>query len=120
MYQEQDARLGLAEYLTALQAELHSASAQAEQHDLPFGVDSVTLEIDISFTLARSAEARSPGEPEFWVTDVTAQANDRNAPAPHWGMQRLTVRLSPRALVADAVQPNDLPPSSLPRTRLAD
>lgn len=120
MYQEHEAGLGLAEYLTALSAELHSASAQAELHDLPFGVDGVTLEIDISFTLARNAESRSTRELEFWVTAATAQANNRSAPAPHRGMQRLTIRLSPRSLVADVASPNDVPPTSLPRTRLTD
>lgn len=120
MSQEHDARLSLAEYLTALSAELHNASAQAELHDLPFGVDAVTLEIDISFTLARYAESQSTTEPEFWVTAATEQANNRSAPAPQRGMQRLTVRLSPRSLVDDAALPNDVPPSALPRTCLTD
>lgn len=120
MYHKDDARLGLAQYLTALSAELPSATAKAETHDLPFGLDSVTLEIDTSFTLAGSAEARSTGELEFWVTDATTQATNQSAATPLRDMQRLSVRLSPRSVDVDVARPHDVSLSLLPRKRFPD
>ena len=46
--------LGLAEFLAAGQAEL---GAGAEDHDLRFSVDRITLEVDVSSTLSISPDS---------------------------------------------------------------
>ncbi len=77
--------LGLADFLAALQAEL---GAGAEDHDLRFSVDRVTLEVDVSSTLSispdsprrlsvhlnRTAEARAVDEPDAVATLPASQA----------------------------------------------
>jgi hypothetical protein len=96
-----DARIGLADYLTELQAELNRARAQAEADERELGVDWVTLELDVSFTLVEAAGARARTRPEFWVSGGPRDANDGEGSAPR-ALQRVTVRMSPRSEVAGA------------------
>ena len=118
---ESDARLGLAEYLTRLQAELSKARVQAESDNLKFSADGVTLEVDISYTLTQSAELPATVKPEFWVLGSAAQeAKDGDGTA-HRDMQHLIVRLTPRPEAADAEESEVVSViSSLPRAPLPD
>ena len=121
MFQGSDARLGLAEYLTGLQAELSKARAQAERDDLKFSVDGVTLEVDFSYTLIASAESPTRVKPEFWVLGSAAQEAKDDAGTAHRDMQHLIVRLTPRSEAADADGPEEV--AAIPllsRARLPD
>lgn len=118
MFQEDEARLGLAEYLAGLQAELSKARVQAERHGLQFSADGFTLEVDISYTLARSADSQPTAKPEFWVLGADAQEAKDGALFPRRAMQHLIVRLSPRSQAMDADTSQDVPPSTLPPARL--
>jgi hypothetical protein len=114
MAQEDEVRLGLAEYLTGLQAELGRARAQAASHELEFSADGVTLELSISYTLTRSAESPSGLQPQFWVlgTESTEDALFERG-----NVQQLTVRLTPQPALESAEESREVSPSALPHAR---
>ncbi|MFC4174162.1 trypco2 family protein [Microvirga sp. GCM10011540] len=81
MSRSSDTGLGLAEYLTALQAELSTAGAQAKRNDSKFSIDGVTLQVDISYTLVASADSPTSTKPQFWVLGpATQDTKDGNSP----------------------------------------
>lgn len=121
MPRESDARLRLAEYLTELQAELSKARAQSELDDSRFSVDAVTLEVDISYTLTRSAKSPATMQPEFWVLGSGARKVEDAAGSTHRDAQHLIVRLSPKLEAADADESEEVATIPLlPPTRLSN
>jgi hypothetical protein len=116
MSRESDAQLGLAEYLTQLQAELSRALAQREADDIKFSVDGVTVELDIIYTLTQSAGSPTSVKPEFWLLGPGAQAGAGSA---HRNQQHLIVQLTRKPETAD--EPEDVAAASLwPPTRSAE
>ncbi len=116
------ARIGLAEYLTGLQAELSKACTQAVLEDLKFSVDGGTLELDISFTLTESAESPTTTKPEYWVIGSTVQEAKDDAGTTHRDMQHLIVRLASRPEAIDTEGLEEVPAimPKLLRTRLPE
>ena len=79
MSRKSDARFGLAEYLTQLQAELSRVCARAEVDDLKFRVDGVTVEVDVLCTPIESADSPTAATREFWLLGSAAQAGAGSA-----------------------------------------
>lgn len=88
-------RLGLADYLTELQAELNKARLQYDAEDLGFSVDGFTLELDVMFTMERSAHLPAKAKPQFWVQGLAAQNETETTKSATPSVQRLIVRMSP-------------------------
>lgn len=113
MSRASDTRLGLAEFLTELQAELSKARSQAKMDDLKVSVDRVTLEVDILYTLTQSAESPTSMKPEFWVLGSAAQNAKDDAGSPHQNMQHLIVQLTPTPEADPEDHPDHLTATSL-------
>lgn len=99
-------RLGLADYLTALQAELNKARLRYDAEDPGFSVDGFTLELDIMFTLGKT---RSPakGAAQFWVQAVAEQDKAETTRSATPSVQRLIVRMSPGSRDRSSNEPPD-------------
>jgi hypothetical protein len=115
---ESGARVGLAEYLTALQAELSKSGVQADKDKSRFSVDEVTLDVDIFHTLTSSADSPSTAKPKFWVLGSASPDTEDSIDSPvYQTTQRLSLRLHPRPEAVDANETKEalafsvLPPS---------
>lgn len=104
MAEEVDARLRLAEYLTALVAELTKVRS-TEKDNLTYDLNGVTLEVDIVYTLTQPASGRTKGKPEFWVLRSGPGSDQGGLPSAQWNTQRVILRLTPR--------PDDVPAGDL-------
>ena len=102
MSEKSDTRLGLSEFLVELVAELSKARSQMEKDNLNYGVDDVTLELDIAYTLTQSADTSTKVKPEFWVLRRGSRDAEDGLPSAQWNMQRLILRLTPRLEVVHA------------------
>lgn len=91
-----DGRIGLEEYLTGLQAALSKSREQAELDKLMFGVDGVTVEVDVSYTIGQRAGSSTTAGPEFWVLGTAAQGAKEAGGVSDRNTQRLVVRLTQR------------------------
>lgn len=108
-----DTGIGLADYLTALQAELSVAGAQADKGNSKFSVDGVTIQVDISYTLIPVADAPMRTKPKFWVPGpATQDAKDGTGSVPQT-TQQLSVRLSSRQEVNVANEGREAEPLSI-------
>ena len=77
--QESGTRIGLVDFLTALQSDLGRAFVQGESDDNSFSVDAVTLEVDVSCTFSSPGTLPHPTRPQFWVERVNS-AHSGNTP----------------------------------------
>lgn len=111
---DSEARLGLVEYLLRLQGDLSKARASAAADNLTFGIDRVTVEVDI-FYQATEPSASDRDVPEFWILDSGPVDDDQSGR----NRQHLLVQLSSRPDSADVGEPGDvamtpfLPPGSV-------
>jgi len=96
MSERPDVQLGLSEFLTELVTELSKARTQSEKDNLNYGVDAVTLELDVAFTLTQSADTPTKMKPEFWVLQRGSRDAEDGLPSAQWNMQRLILRLTPK------------------------
>ena len=92
---ELDDRIGLAEYLTSLRAELSEAQSRASGDPLKLGVEQVTVALDIAYTLTKSGEASGSLKAKFWVLELGVGAKG-TVSASDTRTQRLTLTLKPR------------------------
>jgi hypothetical protein len=105
-----DARLRLREYLRLLRAELSKARDDADDDDLTFDLDGVSLEVDIAYLVGQSEE------PEFWVLAPALDVDAKHEPESACDeRQRLIVRLMPRAGAEPGGEKTEPPPMPLPR-----
>lgn len=88
-------RLGLADFLADLRAELALAQERAEGEPLKLGVDRVEVSVDVSVTVERTVEGRAGARARFWVAsaeaDVAGTSGTERARTQH-----LTLTLTPR------------------------
>lgn len=91
-----EGRIGLAEFLSDLHAELSQAQSRAADDSLKLAVEEVSLTVDLAVTLAKAGEVSAGVRAKFWVL-VTAQADakaSRSSERTH--TQTLTLKLKPR------------------------
>ena len=98
--------LRFADFLTGLRAELSRAQAQAEEDGLRFGIDQITVELDLFCDPASSDASRRRSTMEFRVGVPWVQDNARAGQVP---TQRVSVRLSPRPARLEADVDEDIP-----------
>jgi hypothetical protein len=97
-------RIGLADFLTDLRAELSEAQARAAKDPLKLAVEEISLTLDLAYTLTKEAEASAGVRAKFWVF-ASAEASVKGSVASERARtQTLTLTLKPRLeqVVTDA------------------
>jgi hypothetical protein len=89
-------RIGLAEFLTDLRAELSEAQSRASDDPLKLGVEEISLTLEVAYTLTRGGEASAGVRAKFWVL-ASAEAGVKGSLSyERTGTQQLTLTLKPR------------------------
>ncbi|MBL7548904.1 hypothetical protein I6A60_13590 [Frankia sp. AgB1.9] len=89
-------RIGLADFLTDLRAELSEAQSRAAGDALKLGVEEISLTLEVAYTLTTAAEASAGGKAKFWVF-AEAEAGAKGTRSAERGRtQQLTLTLKPR------------------------
>jgi hypothetical protein len=89
-------RIGLADFLTDLRAELSEAQSRAAGDSLKLGVEEISLTLEVAYTLTEGGEASAGVKAKFWVfasaeADVKGSLSSERART-----QQLTLTLKPR------------------------
>jgi hypothetical protein len=94
---EFDGALGLADFLSDLRAELAEASKRAEDDPLKLGVEEVTVDLDVAFTIAKKGEASARAGARFWVFASVEGGVKGQRSSERVSTQHLTLTLKPRS-----------------------
>jgi hypothetical protein len=89
-------RIGLADFLTDLRAELSEAQARAVNDPLKLGVEEITLTLEVAYTLTKGAEASGGVKAKFWVFASAEAGVKGTLSSERAGTQQLTLTLKPR------------------------
>jgi hypothetical protein len=89
-------RIGLAEFLTDLRAELSEAQSRASGDALKLGVEEITLGLDVAYTLTKGGEVSAGVRAKFWVFASAEASLKGTMSSERIGTQRLTLTLKPR------------------------
>ena len=97
-------RIGLAEFLTDLRAELSQAQARAKGDALKLGVEEIELTLEVAYTLSKSREAEGRVGAKFWVFASAEAAAKGSVGTERTRTQELTLTLKPRVdeVIVDA------------------
>jgi hypothetical protein len=93
---ESEDRIGLADFLTDLRAELSEAQARAAQDPLKLGVEEINLTLEVAYTLTRGGEASAGVKATFWVFASAEAGVKGSMSSERAGTQQLTLTLKPR------------------------
>jgi hypothetical protein len=93
---EVEGRIGLAEFLTDLRAELGEAQRGAADDSLKLGVEEITLTLDVAYTLTREAKASAGVRAKFWVLASAGGDVKGSVSSERGRTQQLTLTLKPR------------------------
>lgn len=88
-------RVGLADYLTELAAELEEAAQRAEGSSLRLGVEEVTVTLEVAVTKARKGAGSGKVSAKFWVLNAEAGGAGERL-SQQVGAQQVTLTLKPR------------------------
>jgi Trypsin-co-occurring domain 2 len=91
-----DGSLGLADFLSALRAELDEGVKRAEGQPLKLEIDEVTLSLDVAFTKAKKGEAEVGAKAKFWVFASADAKVKGELSSQRVDTQHLTLKLKPR------------------------
>jgi hypothetical protein len=89
-------RIGLANFLADLRAELSDAQTRAADDHIKLGVEEITLSLDVQCTFTKSAEASAGVKAKFWVLASAEASVKGNASSERARTQHLTLTLKPR------------------------
>jgi len=89
-------RLGLADYLSGIRAELAEAQRRAAPDGLRLGVEEITIELNVAYTVSVTGEASAGVHAKFWVLEVGDASGKAGAEWERERTQRLTLTLRPR------------------------
>jgi len=89
-------RLGLAEFLTDLRAELSEAQARAAQDSLKLAVEEISLTLDVGYTLTKAGEASTKAQAKFWVFAAVEAGAKGSVSSERVRTQQLTLTFKPR------------------------
>jgi hypothetical protein len=96
MAMAEEDRIGLADFLTDLRAELSEAQTRAAGDSLKLGVEEITLTLEVAYTLTKGGEASAGVQAKFWVF-ASAQAGLKGSlSSERADTQQLTLTLKPR------------------------
>lgn len=96
-------RIGLADFLTNLRAELNEAQSRAAGDSLKLGVGEISLTLDVAYTLTKDVEGSAGVKAKFWVF-ASAEAGVKGSLSSEQARtQQLTLTLKPRVeqVIAD-------------------
>ena len=88
--------LGLADFLSALRAELAEAQRRSEDSTLKLGVGPVELSLDVGYTLETSGETDARVKAKFWVLELGEAGAKGSVSSERVRTQHLKVVLIPR------------------------
>ena len=89
-------RIGLAEFLTDLRAELSEAQSRAAQDSLKLAVEEISLTVDLAYTLAKGGEVSAGVRAKFWVLASAEAGAKASGSSERARTQTLTLTLKPR------------------------
>jgi hypothetical protein len=93
---EPEGRIGLADFLTDLRAELSEAQSRASGDSLKLAVEEISLTVDVAYTLSKGAEASAGIRARFWVL-ASAEADMKgNFSSERTRTHQITLTLKPR------------------------
>jgi Trypsin-co-occurring domain 2 len=91
-----DGKLGLADFLSDLRAELDEAVKRAEGEPLKLELEQVTVSVDVAFTVAKKGEGSVAATAKFWVFASADASVKGELSAERVDTQHLTLTLKPR------------------------
>ena len=94
-------RIGLADFLTDLRAELSEAQSRASGDALRLGVEEITLSLDVAYTLTKGGEASAGVRAKFWVFASADARLKGTVSSEHAGTQQLTLKPRVEEVVID-------------------
>ncbi len=89
-------RIGLAQFLLDLRAELNEAQSRAADDSLKLGVEEVSLTLDVGYTLTRAGGAAANVKAKFWVFASAEAGATVGVSSERMRTQQLTLTLKPR------------------------
>lgn len=91
-----EGKLGLADFLSDLRAELDEAARRAEGESLKLEIDQVTLSLDVAFTIGKKGEGSAAAKAKFWVF-ASAEVNAKGElSSQRVNTQHLSLTLKPQ------------------------
>jgi hypothetical protein len=89
-------RIGLAEFLTDLRAELSEAQSRAANDSLKLGVEEISLTLEVTYTLTKGGETSAGAKAKFWVLASAEAGIKGSLSSERARTQQLTLTLKPR------------------------
>ena len=89
-------RIGLADFLTDLRAELSVAQSRAAGDSLKLGVEEISLTLEVAYTLTKAGEASAGVKARFWVFAEAEAGVKGSLSSERARTQQLTLTLKPR------------------------
>lgn len=89
-------RIGLADFLTDLRAELSEAQSRAAGDSLKLGVEEISLTLEVAYTLVKAGEASAGVKAKFWVFAEAEAGFKGSLSSERARTQQLTLTLKPR------------------------
>jgi NTP-dependent ternary system trypsin peptidase co-occuring protein len=89
-------RIGLADFLTDLRAELSEAQSRAAGDSLKLGVEEISLTLEVAYTLTKAGEASAGVKAKFWVFASAEAGVKGSLSSERANTQQLTLTLKPR------------------------
>ena len=89
-------RIGLADFLTDLRAELSVAQSRAAGDSLKLGVEEISLTLEVAYTLTKAGEASAGVKAKFWVFAEAEAGVKGSLSSDRARTQQLTLTLKPR------------------------
>ncbi len=93
---ELEDRIGLAEFLTDLRAELSEAQSRAANDSLKLAVEEISLTVEVAYTLTKEGEASAGVKAKFWVLASAEAGLKGKLSSERARTQQLTLTLKPR------------------------
>ena len=89
-------RIGLADFLSDLRAELSEAQSRAVGDPLKLGVEEISLTLEVAFTLTKAGEASVGAKAKFWIFAEAKAEVKGSLSSERARTQQLTLTLKPR------------------------
>ena len=115
-------RIGLADFLTDLRAELSEAQSRAAGDSLKLGVEEISLTLEVAYTLTKAGEASAGVKAKFWVFAEAEAGVKGSLSSERARTQQLTLTLKPRVeqvVIDRAGAPDDGHPGCRRRGKLS-
>jgi hypothetical protein len=89
-------RIGLADFLSDLRAELSEAQSRAAGDSLKLGVEEISLTLEVAYTVVKAGEASAGVKAKFWVFAEAEAGVKGSLSSERARTQQLTLTLKPR------------------------